>query len=170
MSKIIAFAGSNSSKSINYQLIKYISTFNENIQSIDISKYEVPLYSADLEEEKGIPEEIITFAKKLEGVEKIIISVPEHNSNPSAFFKNFIDWLSRNNRTFLQDKKIILLSTSPGKGAAASALGVIQNLFPRFGAEVIGTLSVASFYETMIDNKIEDKNINKKLNDLIGKL
>jgi len=170
MEKIIAFAGSNSSKSINYQLIKYIAQFNKKIESIKISEYDIPLYSSDIEEKKGIPDKIISFTNIINDVEKIIISIPEHNGNPSAFFKNFIDWLSRNDRYFLKDKKIILLSTSPGKGGAASALKVIENMFPRFGATIIATLSIGNFYEIFSENKINNKNINEKLINMIEKL
>ncbi len=112
--KIIAFAGSNSQHSINHQLVSFASSLMENSETIRLNDYTLPMYSIDVEQNEGIPNEVKRLAKDLAIADAYIISVSEHNGNVSAFFKNCLDWLSRHDRDFLKGKKIILLSTSPG--------------------------------------------------------
>ena len=147
MKNTIAFAGSNSSKSINHQVVTYVASLVENATTIKLTDYEAPIYSSDIEEESGIPEGIIALNEKLASAERLIISVAEHNGNISAFFKNTIDWLSRNNREFLKGKEIILFSSSPGPGGASSALATTEKTLPYFGATIKSTLNIGNFYQ-----------------------
>jgi NAD(P)H-dependent FMN reductase len=57
MKKILAFAGSNSSKSINFELLNYVSNRiqGHKVKIQQFQQYELPIYSADREIEKGIP-------------------------------------------------------------------------------------------------------------------
>lgn len=165
--KTIAFAGSNSSTSINLQLVSYVAEITENTEVIKLTDFSAPMYSEDLEKERGIPKSIKDLDEKLAQADKLIISVGEHNGNISAFFKNILDWLSRNNRGFLIDKKVMLLSTSPGAGGAKSALAVTEKTLPYFGATVSNTFSVSSFYDNFKDGKIADPKINEELIELI---
>ncbi|MCB0444022.1 MAG: NAD(P)H-dependent oxidoreductase, partial [Flavobacterium sp.] len=98
-----------------------------------------------------------------------LISVNEHNGNPSAFFKNVLDWLSRLDRKFLEGKKVFLLSTSNGARGGMSSLEVVKNMLPRFGAEVIDTYSLASFKEnfSVEETKITNDEIK---NEILQKL
>ena len=91
--KIIAFAGSNSSKSINHQLVSYAVKLVENSEVINLNDYAVPIYSQDLENSEGIPQSIKYLCAKLSETNKLVISVCEHNGNISAFFKNILDEL-----------------------------------------------------------------------------
>ncbi len=95
--KIIAFAGSNSSQSINHALLSYIAMKNNHIELIRLSDYDVPMYSIDIEQADGIPQATQSLNEKLQTADRLIIGVAEHNGNVSAFFKNHIDWLSRHN-------------------------------------------------------------------------
>lgn len=63
--KIIAFAGSNSSKSINKKLVTYAAQLFENANSeiLDLNRYESPLFSVDVEKEIGASEEAQEFLK-----------------------------------------------------------------------------------------------------------
>ncbi len=62
-----------------------------------------------------------------------------------------MDWLSRHNNKFMAHKKITLFSTSPGKGGGASALAAAKKMLPYFGAEIIATASLPSFYQNYSD-------------------
>ena len=77
----------------------------------------------------------------------IILSVNEHNSNPSAFFKNVLDWLSRADRNFLAETPVFLMSTSGGKRGGSSSRSVIEQMLPRFGGQVVASFSLPQFYE-----------------------
>lgn len=159
MKKTIAFSGSNSSKSINHQVVNYVATLNENTEVIKLTDYEAPIYSSDIEEQNGIPEGVVLLNNKLATADQFIISVAEHNGNLTAFFKNMVDWLSRNDREFLKGKEIILLSSSPGPGGASSALATAEKTLPYFGASIKASISVPNFYKVFENGKISDETI-----------
>ncbi len=149
MAKILAFAGSNSSTSINYELVKYTVSLIQNHETrlLNMANYPFPLYSEDLEKKEGYSNSLVELKNDIQKMDALIISVNEHNGNPSAYFKNLLDWLSRLERKFLLGKKVLLISTSRGKGGGKGALGVTEKLVPRFGAEVLATFSLPSFAE-----------------------
>lgn len=149
MANIMAFAGSNSSKSINFQLVTYTVELisGHDVQIKNMAHFPYPIYSIDTEKAEGFPESLLDLSKELKANEGLILSVNEHNGNPSAFFKNIIDWLSRIDRMYLEGIKVLLMSTSPGKRGGIGSLSVIEKLLPRFGAEVIGTFSLPSYFD-----------------------
>ncbi len=159
MKNTIAFAGSNSSKSINHQVVTFVASLTENTEVIKLNSFKAPIYSSDIEEQSGIPQGIEDLNNKLAKADRLIISVAEHNGNLTAFFKNTLDWLSRNDREFLKDKEIVLLSSSPGPGGAASALATAEKTLPYFGATIKSTLSIGNFYQVFEDGKINDETI-----------
>ncbi|PRX54692.1 NADPH-dependent FMN reductase [Flagellimonas meridianipacifica] len=158
MAEILAFAGSNSSTSINYELVKYTVSLidNHNVQTLDMSRYPFPMYSADEEKKKGFSNSLIEFKGYLQQSQGLILSVNEHNGNPSGYFKNLLDWLSRLERKFLEDTLVFLMSASTGKGGGKGALEVINTILPRFGAEIASTFSLPSFGETFAAGEISD--------------
>lgn len=149
MKKVIAFAGSNSSTSINAQLVKYTSSLISagEVEFLDLRAYDAPIYSADIEKE-GIPEPIKKLVSKLSTADAYIIGTPEHNGSLTAFLKNTIDWASRVEANFLGGKPVMLLSTSKGKRGAASSLEDLNNKMKYFAGEVQSTFSLGSFAET----------------------
>ncbi|MGB5554860.1 MAG: NAD(P)H-dependent oxidoreductase [Flavobacteriaceae bacterium] len=148
MASILAFAGSNSSTSINFKLVKHTTSIiqGHEIQVVNLANFPFPMYSEDHEKENGYSNSLVEFKNDIQKAAGLIISVNEHNSNPSAYFKNLIDWLSRLERNFLENTPILLMSTSGGKRGASSALEVTRNLLPRFGAKIVDTFSLPSFH------------------------
>jgi len=155
MARIIALAGSNSSTSVNYQLVKHTVGLIENheIQLLNMANYPFPMYSADLEKKKGYSNSLMELRDDIKQAAGLVLSVNEHNGNPSAFCKNFLDWLSRLDRSFLEGTNILLMSTSPGKRGGVGALGVVEQMLPRFGGEITATFSLPSFFETFEPGK-----------------
>ncbi|MGB5273571.1 MAG: NAD(P)H-dependent oxidoreductase [Flavobacteriaceae bacterium] len=155
MAAILAFAGSNSSTSINYKLVKYTTSLidRQEVQLINMHYLPFPMYSEDHEREHGFTNSLVELRDDILKSDGLIISVNEHNSNPSAFFKNLIDWLSRLERKFLQDKKIMLMATSKGKRGAIGSLEVVKNMLTRFGAEIVITFSLPSFGDNFEESK-----------------
>lgn len=171
MTKILAFAGSNSSVSKNRELVRFVKTqINREIDTIDLRDYEVPIYGIDHEDAQGIPQGTKHLHEEIKPYDHLIISVNEHNGSASVFFKNHIDWLSRNDRNFLSDKNIFLLSTSPGRGGANMALTYAVELLSRFGAEVVSRFSLASFDHSYSKEKgIYDKEQKKDFENALKK-
>jgi len=149
MKKILFFAGSNSSKSINHRLIVFASSqiAGHAVEVIKLTDYELPLFGEDIEREKGYSVDLKLLYNKLKNADALVISVNEHNGTVSAYFKNTIDWLSRLDRKFLEGKKVLLMSTSNGKRGAASALEYTKNILPRFGATVVESFSIPFYSE-----------------------
>jgi chromate reductase len=178
MAKLLAFAGSNSSKSINYQLVDYLASqvTSMPVEVIKMSDMELIIYSEDEQNENGFPSAINQIYKLIQAADGLLISVNEHNANPSAFFKNMMDWLSRLDVKFLKDKKVFLLSTSPGARGGMSSLEVAKTLLTRFGAEVVATYSLPSFKENFsseqksISNPEMKAEVLKKLHDFVAQL
>jgi len=168
--KTIAFAGSNSFNSINHKLVTYAASFVDNSEIIKLTDYDIPMFGIDYEENEGTPQGVKELDKKLSEVQLLIISVAEHNGNITAFFKNYIDWLSRYNIKFLKGKKIMLLSTSPGPGGGATALNIAKKTMPYFGAEVVASLSIGNFYDNYKEDKLIDKELNNSLRETLNNL
>jgi chromate reductase, NAD(P)H dehydrogenase (quinone) len=77
----------------------------------------------------------------------IIISFAEYNGSYTAAFKNIFDWISRiNNKTF-QNKKMILMATSPGGRGGKTVLENALNRFPHHGADIVGNFHLPSFQQ-----------------------
>lgn len=149
MSKLLAFSGSNSSQSINFALLTYTVSLIDSyeVQLLNMAKMPFPMYSMDAEKENGFKNALVELREDIRESQGLIIAVNEHNRNVSAYFKNLIDWLSRLDINFLQDKKIFLLSTSPGKRGGKSAIDITANTLPMFGAQVMNQFSLPSFRE-----------------------
>lgn len=149
MKKILAFAGSNSSRSINHQLVSYTSQLvtGAELELIRLTEFNLPIYSEDIEREAGFPEDLKRLLDLIKSADLLMISLNEHNGTVSAFFKNVLDWLSRIEYKFLDGKRILLMSTSPGKRGGVSALEYVEGVLPRFGAEEVTTFRLPSFGE-----------------------
>ncbi len=150
--KLLAFAASNSSKSINKQLATYAASQVKHsngveVEILDINDYEMPLFSEDKESQLGQPQQAKDFFAKLGQADAIIISFAEHNGSYTAAYKNLFDWTSRIDQNLFQNKPMILLSTSPGPGGAASVLAAAVGSAPYFDGNVKASLSIPSFYD-----------------------
>jgi len=169
MKKVLAFAGSNSSTSINQQLLDFVvgRIKTHEIKEIKLTDYPLPIYSADLEKNEGFPINAMIIKNLIMESEALIIAVNEHNAGPSAFFKNIIDWLSRVNRNFLEGKKILLISTSPGKRGAKSSLEYTKNIFARFGGEVTESFSLPSFKDNFQEGKVINEVLDMGIEEVL---
>ena len=169
MKKILAFAGSNSSTSINHQFITHIADRinGHDIKVIRLMEYEIPMFSVDKQSANGFPLDIQVIKNLITEHDALMISVNEHNGTVSAFFKNILDWLSRLDRNFLENKKILLVSTSPGARGAASSLEYTKGILPRFGGQVIESFSFPSFNDNFVDGAIQNEVLNMGIEDVL---
>ncbi|EAR00236.1 NADPH-dependent FMN reductase [Maribacter sp. HTCC2170] len=155
MASILAFAGSNSSTSVNFKLVKYTTSLvdGHDIELLNMANQTFPMYGEDREKQLGFPEALEELKKKIVDCNALILAVNEHNSGPSAYFKNVLDWLSRADRNYLENTKMFLLSTSPGKRGAISALEYVMDALPRVGGEISATFTLPSFYDNFVEEK-----------------
>ncbi len=169
MNKILSFGGSNSKKSINKTLANYAANQVKDVELTlaDLNDYELPVYSFDLENESGIPEKAKDFKALINDADGIIISLAEHNGMPTVAFKNVFDWISRVDPKTWKDKKILLLSTSPGARGAKSVLALMKEVFTRFGAQIIADFSLPTFYDNFSEEGIKNIDLSKDLEQKI---
>ena len=172
MKKIIAFAGSNSKKSINKELAVFTSSLIENVEVevLDLNDFEIPMYGVDEETENGIPQKASDFLNKIHSSDGIILSLAEHNGNFSAVFKNIYDWSSRIEPKLWKNIPMILMATSPGGRGGASVLSIAKNGFPHMGGNVVSDFSLPSFYDNFKDGKLINEELLTSLKEQVRKL
>jgi len=172
--KLLTFAASSSSQSINKQLAIHAASLVEDaeIEVLDINDYEMPIFSSDREQELGQPEQAKQFYAKLGEADAIIISFAEHNGSYTAAYKNLFDWTSRIDMKVFQNKPMVFLATSPGPGGAATVLNAAVNSAPYFAADVKAHLSIPSFYDNfdMENQTLKNAELKDKLETAISLL
>ena len=160
MSKILALAGSNNSKSINYELVNMTATLVDGmeVKVLDIRKWDIPVYSLDMDPDKT-PGEITELMSLIEAYDGFIIASPEHNGGTPAFFKNILDWLSRRAKNVFDKKPVLLMCTSPGGGGGANHLKFLVHTLPYQGAQVAASYSLPSFQDNVEDGKVTGEHL-----------
>lgn len=173
--KILAFSGSNSSTSINKQLLHFAASYftDDEVFTLDINDYEMPIYGMDKELNDGIPDEAYKFSDEIAKADIILLALNEHNGAYSAAFKNILDWVSRiPKRSVFQDRGIFLMATSDGARGGASVLEIAKNRFPWNGGKILETFSLPSFSETfdtkkgIISNDTLREELERKINQI----
>ena len=146
--KILGFAASTSTTSINKKLVEYtVPLFPEDeVEVIDLNDYQVPPFSVDAEKE-GFPEGAKRFLEKIKEADAIICSMSEHNRNWTACFKSLFDWCSRIELKLFQEKQMFLMSTSPGGYGGQNSLNLAKSVFPAFGGDIKDSFALPKFYE-----------------------
>ncbi|MDO4642760.1 MAG: NADPH-dependent FMN reductase [Cardiobacteriaceae bacterium] len=179
MSNILLFCASNSQTSINLNLLRATGDLinGEHKTYSSMIDFDLPIYSQDIENEEGYPEEAQAFFELIEAHNGVILSCPEHNGAMPPAFKNLIDWGSRYANTqkhkLFADKPVLLLSTSPGPKGGASNLALLETLLPWQGAQITGRYSVGSYNEHFHDGKADTTTqdaLKPLLQDFLAKL
>lgn len=167
---IIAFAGSNSKTSINKKLVTYAADLLDlNVKIIDFNDCDIPLYSINIEKENGFSNGVENLFDIIKKADIILVSFAEHNASFTAELKSNMDWCSRINPKFLEDKKIFAMSTSPGGYGGKNALDAGVSLFKKFGGEVLETFSLPKFNDNFSDNQITNEEFDLELKNKIEK-
>lgn len=171
MRKLIAFAGSSSTTSINKQLAIYAASLFDDVEVeiLDLNDYALPLFSVDLEKHLEKPLIARTFMNKLAFAEIIVLSLAEHNATFSTAFKNIFDWASRQDKTVFAHTPMLLLATSPGNGGGRNVIEAAKVSLPKYGANIKTTFFMPRFTENFdveqkrITNAEYDQDLRNKI-------
>jgi len=165
MKHIIAFAGSNSSTSINKQLAAYAASLVSGVEVtvLDLNDFKLPLYGMDLELSDGIPDNAQKFLDIVKSTDGIVLSLAEHNGAYATVFKNLFDWMSRIDGKLWNDKPMLLMATSPGARGGATVLEIAQGRFGYMGGNIVSSFSLPSFDDNFSDGKITNEELNNQL-------
>ena len=169
MKNILAFAGSNSSESINKQLATYASSLVEDVKVtiLDLNDFELPIFSIDLEAQKGIPENAKKFHEYIKQADGIVLSLAENNGAYAAVFKNLFDWMSRWEQKTFMGKPMLLMATSTGGRGGATVLAMAHSRFPYHDAKIAAEFSLPLFKDKFADGKITDIEFDAQLKEAV---
>lgn len=166
--KVLAFAGSTRSESYNKKLVKEAAEraceMGAKITVIDLKDFPMPLYEADLEKEKGMPENAKKLRQIMMAHDAMIIASPEYNASIPALLKNALDWASRSeegegSKAAFKGKKIAIMCATPGKRGGAHALSHLRTVLQDVGGIVVPSqLGIPRIYE-MTPEKEENKQV-----------
>ncbi|MGI9530783.1 NADPH-dependent FMN reductase [Lutimonas sp.] len=167
MKKVITLGGSSSKGSINKVLAEYAGSLvnDASIINLDLNDYNLPLYSIDIENESGFPDDLNALNKILEESDGIVLSLAEHNGAYSAAFKNTFDWLSRIEGKVWRNKPMLLLSTSPGPRGGQSVMELALSRFPYNGGNIVASMTFPSFGQNFIDGDVVDDALKLQINE-----
>ncbi|HLV45591.1 MAG TPA: NADPH-dependent FMN reductase [Flavobacterium sp.] len=145
--KTLAILGSNSTHSINKQLMNSILQFSEanDIDKMDSQNIDLPIFSIDIEKNEGFPETLRNFHREINAYNNYLIVANEHNRTVSAFFKNMLDWISRIDFDTFKDKNILIITASPGRMGGKGANDYLQTYFKMMRAKRITSVTFPSF-------------------------
>jgi NAD(P)H-dependent FMN reductase len=97
--RILVFAGSIRTGALSGKLAaaaaKEIALADADVTTISLADYPLPIYNADLEEEKGVPANATKLAQIIAAQQGVFISTPEYNHSLPPLLTNAIAWVSR---------------------------------------------------------------------------
>ena len=175
MTRIIGIAGSVRKGSWNAALLRAAAELAPAGAEVDIASIaDIPLYNADVESERGIPDEVAGLKNRIAAADGLLLVTPEYNSSLPGVFKNAIDWLSRPPRDIASvfgGKPVAIMGATPGGGgtrlAQAAWLPVLRALGTRawFGKQ----LYVANATQVFdADGKLVDEKVKKLLSEFMA--
>jgi chromate reductase, NAD(P)H dehydrogenase (quinone) len=134
--RILAFAGSARSASLNRKLVRVAAegarAAGAEVTLLELRDHPLPVYDGDLEAAEGLP----ANARKLKDLflahEGLLIAAPEYNSSITPLLKNTIDWVSRSAPgeaplSCFDGKVAALMSASPGSLGGLRGLAVVRS-------------------------------------------
>ena len=155
--KILAFAGSVRKGSLNKALLKLacdnVVKKGAEVEVIDLADFDMPLYSGDIEDSKGIPANALKLKDAFDKADAVIISAPEYNFSVSGVLKNAVDWMSRiRPQQPFKHKQILLMSASPSMIGGNRGLWALRVPLEALGAFVYPEMFSLSVAHEAFDN------------------
>lgn len=112
MKKIIGLVGSNSDKSTNRQLLKYMAMHFDEVATIELVEIKgLPLFNKP--ENYTVFPEVQNIADKIEAADGVVIATPEYDHSVPAALSNALAWLSYGVYPFV-DKPVMVVGASYG--------------------------------------------------------
>lgn len=176
--KILAFAGSTRKESYNKKLLRIAirgaKEAGAEVVFVDLKDYKMPLYDADYEEERGLPDKAIELKQIMKDCQGFLIASPEYNSGYSAVLKNTIDWTSRVSRrgekplSVYSGKIASIMSTSPSPLGGLRGLLQLRDLLMNINVMVIPNMKAVGNAAQGFDRNgdLKDRELEKIIKNL----
>lgn len=181
MIKILAFAGSGRRDSVNKKVVNVAAAgareAGAEVTFVQLEDFNMPLFTEDLEAEKGMDEGGQKFKELLMEHDGFLIASPEYNSSYSALFKNAIDWASRK----LDGEKPLeayrgkvagIMAASPGALGGMRVLVTLRMLMENLGTLVLPNQKAVGNAFNLFDEQgnITDEKMEKALKGIGAEL
>lgn len=178
--KILAFSGSSRKGSFNGQLLNLAAeaslTAGAAVTCINLSNFSLPIYDADLESERGLPDNVLVLRELMMANDGFLIASPEYNGSVSALLKNTLDWCSRPAGGFdglapYRGKTAALMSASLSPFGGVRGLMALRNIMAKMGSVVLADdLALASAQNAFDENcQLVSEPTAQALRDLVTK-
>lgn len=179
--RILVFAGSARSKSLNKRLARFAAGRVEAIGGeatfIDLRDYPMPLYNGDLEQEQGVPDYVRHLKNLLAEHSGLIVVSPEYNGFITPLLKNTLDWLSRpdgdeDGLALFRNRVGCVLSASPGGFGGMRSLALARQLLTNLGVTVLpDQLAVPRAAQAFTDDgELADQGTRERLDQVCQRL
>jgi NAD(P)H-dependent FMN reductase len=180
--KILAFAGSTRTDSLNKKLVRVAAAAaraaGAEVTLVDLRDFPMPLYDGDLEDREGVPEHGKRLKALMREHQGFLISCCEYNSSISGVLKNAIDWASRQETddepelVCYRGKVVGLLSASPGGFGGMRCLVTVRSILGNIGCFVLpDQVSVPRAHEAFeADGGLKDRKLLGRVERLAKEL
>lgn len=126
MKKLLAIVGTNSEKSTNRQLLKYIKKhFNKKAAVELLEIKDLPLFDKPEDYQPSV--QIKEMAQRIEESDGVIIATPEYDHSVPAVLLNALAWLSYKIYPFI-DKPLMIVGASYGRLGSSRAQNHLRQI------------------------------------------
>jgi NAD(P)H-dependent FMN reductase len=136
--KILVVPGSLRGGSHNVRLAalasKELVQAEADVTRISLVDYPLPLFDADLANEKGPPANAVTLKRLVSAHRGVFIASPEYNASITPLLKNAIDWISTVREgdepqlAAFQNRVFALGAASPGRSGGLQSLIALRQV------------------------------------------
>lgn len=142
MPSILIFAGSARRGAFSRQLAAAATTLVSEAGGkptlIDLADFDTPLYNADIEDAKGIPQTVLDFRRLVATHHGIMIATPEYNGFVTPLLLNMLCWASRPSPgddfgAVFQGKPVALMAASPGRLGGVRVIPRLRDVAAELG-------------------------------------
>lgn len=177
--RLMLLVASMQSQSVNRRLLNhayhYFADKHSNIELdwVELKDYDLPLYDADIEKQRGLPTAALEFVERVEQAHGIVIASPEYNHSTPAPLKNLIDWVSRQTPSAWYRHSILLMSASPASAGGNRGLWQTRIPLEACGAFVFPEMfSLSNAWEMLPESNSElpdqsQQNLHKLLSEFV---
>ncbi|HIY91453.1 NADPH-dependent FMN reductase [Companilactobacillus sp. HBUAS56275] len=169
MNKFIAIVGSNSNKSTNRELLKYMKKRFQSAAEIELVEIKnLPIFKKS--EDKYVPQEALDMATKIEASDGVIIATPEYDHSIPAVLSSALAWLSYGIHPFV-DKPVMITGASYGSLGSSRAQAQLRQILdsPELKARIMPSSEflLGHSLQAFDDNgDLKDEKIIKQLDGL----
>ena len=169
MNKFIAIVGSNSQKSTNRELLKYMKRHFQDLAEIELVEIkDLPIFKKSAD--KYVPQLAKDIAKKIEDADGVIIATPEYDHSVTAVLSSALAWLSYGIHPFV-DKPVMITGASYGSLGSSRAQAQLRQILdsPELKARIMPSSEflLAHSLQAFDDNgDLKDKDVVKELDGL----